>query len=179
MASGPRSVHIGLFWGVVSHRVYTAAIFSETKFLPQVLLLPICSKCRRPAVGRSSYWTKALSRRRHQSGEVEQCSQSLVRWTCFSLSLSPEEDPSERKVLPYPVVGFSLRYVRNLIRRWHQRGKIGETGSPFTFFSSSHKQHRHTSVQQVLQIKSTPWPNLKLVSPLCQARDERMRRICV
>lgn len=61
---GPHAVHSRLLWGVVSHRVYTAAIFSETKFLPQVLLLPTCSKCRRPAVVRSSYWTKALSRRR-------------------------------------------------------------------------------------------------------------------
>ena len=52
---GPHVVHSRLLWGVVSHRVYTAAIFSETKFLPQVLLLPTCSKCRRPAVVRSSY----------------------------------------------------------------------------------------------------------------------------
>lgn len=183
VASGPCSVRIRLFWGVVSHRVYIAAIFSETKFLPQVLLLPICSKCRRPAVGRSSYWTKALSRRRHQSGEMEQSSQILGRWLCLTFSLSPEEeDPLERKVLTYPVVGFPLHYDRNLIHRWHQRGKMEKLAAlSLSFLSPINNTDtcRHTSVQQVLQIKSTPWSDLRLKSPLYQARNERMKRICV
>lgn len=110
---GPHVVHSRLLWGVVSHRVYTAAIFSETKFLPQVLLLPTCSKCRRPAVVRSSYWTKALSRRRKQTWEVEPRAGDCGRSGSFSPSQASPEG-----------VGIPLQPGRNPRGRWHQREKL-------------------------------------------------------
>lgn len=110
---GPRVVHSRLLWGVVSHRVYSAAIFSETKFLPQVLLLPTCSKCRRPAVVRSSYWTKALSRRRKQTWEVEPRAGDCGRSGSFSPSQASPEG-----------VGIPLHPGRNPRGRWHQREKL-------------------------------------------------------
>lgn len=96
-----------------SHRVYVVAIFSETKFLTQVLLLPTCSKCRRPAVARSSYWTKALSSQRDQTREVEQWAGDCWCFGCFSPSQPSPEG-----------VGTLLQPVRNWIGWWHKSEKL-------------------------------------------------------
>lgn len=116
--SGPCAVHIRLFWGVVSHRVYIAAIFSETKFLPQVLLLPTCSKCRRPAVVRSSYWDQGSVKAKgpNQGGGAKNW-RLLVLWLFSTVSGISREGGSFWKVLLPRGVGIPLQSGRNLIGR--------------------------------------------------------------
>lgn len=174
---GPHAVHSRLLWGVVSHRVYTAAIFSETKFLPQVLLLPTCSKCRRPAVVRSSYWTKALSRRRKQTWEVEPRAGDCGRCGSFSPSQASPEG-----------VGIPLQPGRNLRGRWHQQEKLRSwqsfLSSPIPTNTLSHihtHKHAHThtlafsNAWQVLQAKPDLGPDLLLEGSRKQCHDPGVR----
>ena len=156
---GPHVVHSRLLWGAVSHRVYTAAIFSETKFLPQVLLLPTCSKCRRPAVVRSSYWTKALSRRRKQTWEVEPRAGDCG----YSGSFLPSQASPEG-------LGIPLQPGRNLRGRWHQWEKLRSwqpfLSPPIPTLSLTYthiNMHIHTySHSQMYGRSCRPNPNLGL-----------------